>query len=158
MASRRPQDDPDSAAEDQPVDLEPYVTGLVNVVDKGMTSEVLPYGITLPEFSLLRNCMDKETTATQLAQVLPVDGARISRLVNVLVDRGLLRRRRLRSDRRIVMLSLSERGRELTSQVVQEMESYNANLMEGISREEMRTFLDVASKIIANYTASQGEE
>ena len=143
---------------DGPIDLEACVTGLVNVVDKGMTGEVLPYGITPTEFSLLRLCMDGESTATRLAQVLPVDAARISRIVTALVAKGLLRRRRLRSDRRIVMLSLSDRGREMTSAAMEKLQGYTARVIEGIAEEELRVFTEVAAHIVANYDAEQDAE
>ncbi len=154
MTRPKLRDDPDRRIEDQPADLEACVAGLMNAVDKGMAKGVAPYGLTSLEFSLLKVCMEKESTATQLAQVLPVDGTRISRIVTGLVDKGLLRRRRLRNDRRIVMLRLSEEGRELTSVVLQKMKRYDAMLTEGIGEEEMRVFVSVTARIIANHAAT----
>jgi DNA-binding MarR family transcriptional regulator len=154
MTRPKSRDDPDRRIEDQPADLEACVAGLVNAVDKGMAKEVAPYGLTSLDFSLLKVCLEKESTATQLAQVLPVDGARISRIVTGLVDKGLLRRRRLRNDRRIVMLRLSEEGRELTSVVLQKMKRYDTMLTEGIGEEEMRVFVSVTARIIANHAAT----
>lgn len=111
------------------------------------------YDLTAVQFSLLSACLDSdgETTATELAQVLPIDASRISRLVSVLVDRGLLVRRRLPDDRRVVMLSLSDEGKELTSRILQRMELHDAVLTEGIGEDEMRIFVSVASRILANY-------
>ena len=93
--------------------------------------------------------------ATQLAVQLPVDASRISRLVTVLADRGLLRRRRLRSDRRIVMLRLSPDGQAVTSELTERMQSYYAKLTEGLNEREMRTFAATALRIVANYEAMQ---
>ena len=154
MRQTESRDCPDHWTEDLPADLEACVAGLVNAVDKGMAKEVAPYGLTPMEFSLLRICLEKECTATQMAQVLPVDGARISRIVTGLVDKGLLRRRRLRDDRRIVMLRLSDEGRDLTSLVLQNMKRYDAMLTEGIGEEEMRVFMSVTARIIANHAAT----
>ena len=152
----QPQHDADHRTDPPPADLEECVAGLVNAVDKGMASEVAPYGLTPLEFSLLRHCLEEECTATHLARVLPVDGSRVSRLVTGLVDKGLVRRRRLRRDRRIVMLRLSEEGRELTTDIVEKMKIYDAILTEGIDEEEMRVFMSVSSRIIANHAALQG--
>ena len=55
-------------------------------------------------------------TVGQMSNLMPVDAASISRHTNKLVDIGLLRRRRLRSDRRTVRLSLSDKGKELVPQ------------------------------------------
>ena len=158
MTNQESRNNPDREAESTLIDLEACMDGLANVIDKGMAKEVELYGLTYLEFTLLRNCLDKESTATQLAQVLPGDGARISRIVTGLVDKGLLRRRRLRNDRRIVMLRLSEEGRELTGRVISSIKSYNAMLTEGIGEEEMRVFESVTSRIVANHAAMQGSE
>ena len=158
MTDPRLQHDPDRRSDDPPLDLEEHVAGLVNAVEKGMAAEVTPHGLSPLEFSLLRYCMDGERTATQLAQVLPVDGSRVSRLVTGLVDKGMLRRRRLRSDRRVVMLRLSDEGRELTSRIIENMRGFDAKLMEGIGDDELSVFASVSSRIIANHNAMQESE
>ena len=137
-------------------DLEACVAGLVNAVDKGIAAEVTPYDFTSLEFSLLRTCMETgECTATYLAQLLPVDPARISRTVTRLVDRGMLVRRRLWSDRRVVMLRLSEDGNEVTSRVLRRVHEYGDQLTAGISEEELHVFADVTSRILANHVGIQ---
>ena len=134
------------------------ITELFNALDKAMAQEVAPHGITNLEYDLLWYCLEGERTATELAQVLPVDGSRISRLVTGLVDRGLLRRRRLRSDRRIVMLSLTDEGRETTSRIFENMQRYYTMLTEEIGEEELRTFASVTERIVAKHAAAQGSE
>ena len=62
-------------------------------------------------------------------------------------------RRRLRNDRRIVMLRLSEQGRELTSLLDRRLAAYDARLIENIGEEELITFRSVILKILANQTA-----
>ncbi|MYD65672.1 MAG: winged helix-turn-helix transcriptional regulator [Chloroflexi bacterium] len=150
--------DPDRQSDELPLDLEAYVAGLVNAVEKGMAAEVAPHGLSPLEFHLLRYCMDGERTATQLAEVLPVDGSRVSRLVTGLVDKGMLRRRRLRSDRRVVMLRLSDEGRELTTRIVENMRGYDAMLTAGIGAEDLSVFASVSARIIANHAAMDEAE
>ena len=135
-------------------DLGSYVVGLANAVDKGMAEEVAPYDLAPLEFSILRICMEEgERTATQLAEVLPTDASRISRMVTRLVNLGLMRRRRLANDRRVVMLRVTEKGRELTSVVRERVQGYDARLTEGLSVREMDTFISTCVKIMDNYTA-----
>ncbi len=144
----------DSQAETSGVDLGADVDGLMNVVSKGMEQEVQPYGIALVELSLLRICMEQtEATTTDLAEVLPVDASRISRMVNGLVERGLLIMHRLRNDRKIVMLRLSEQGKEMTSMLHQRIQAHGAKLTENIGEEYLRKFEAVGSQIVANYAA-----
>ena len=136
------------------ISLGPCVATLVNAVAKGMAAETDPYDLIPVEFSLLKVCMEREEcTATQLAEVLPVDASRISRIVNRLVNKGLLRRRRLTSDRRVVMLTLTPKGSELTHEIDQRVQKYDAKLVKGISEARMRAFADTISKIAANHVA-----
>ena len=154
MTDRHSRHDSDPQTDDPWGDLDECLAGLVNSVDRGMIRELAPYGLIPVEFSLLRYCQEQDQcTATQLAQVLPVDGSRVSRLVTGLVDRGLLRRRRLRSDRRVVMLSLSDEGRDLLSTAAARMKRYDEMLTEGVSDEDMRTFIAVSRAIIDNDAA-----
>ncbi|MXY79598.1 MAG: winged helix-turn-helix transcriptional regulator [Chloroflexi bacterium] len=158
MTTSNPPDDPGRPIDDLSTYLGAGITELFNALDKAMTQEVAPHGITNLEYDLLWYCMEGERTATELAQVLPVDGSRISRLVTGLVDRGLLRRRRLRSDRRIVMLSLTDEGRETTSGIFENMQQYYTMLTEEIGEEELRVFASVTARIVAKHAAVQGSE
>ena len=98
-----------------PPDLGECVAGLMNAVATGIADLVAPHDLIPMEFALLRLFLRREEwTTTQLAQALPVKLSRISRIVTKLVDRGLILRRRLRSDRRVVILTLTEEGRALT--------------------------------------------
>ena len=133
-----------------------YVAGLGNAVYKGIATEMAPYDLTPLDIQLMMVCAERgECTATYLAQLLPVDASRISRMVTDLADRGLVRRRRLRSDRRIVMLRLSPDGDHMISEVSQRMQRYYGALTAGFSDEEMSTFATIALGIIANYEAMQ---
>ncbi len=158
MTTPSPPDGPDRPTDDSSAALGTSITDLFNALDKAMTQQVAPHGLSTLEYDLLWYCIDGERTATELAQFLPVDGSRISRLVTGLVDRSLLRRRRLRSDRRIVMLSLTDAGRETTSRIFENMRRYYAMLTEEISEEEMRVFEAVTARLVARHAALQRSE
>ena len=146
------QNDPQSMAEMPSIDLGKSVTSLMNVIAKGMEEELDPYGLSPLEFNLLRTCIERgECTATELAAELPVDASRISRIVTILVDKGLLVRRRLRSDRRIVMLSLSEEGNHQIATLLERMYAHYAKLLHNVSPEDVGIFAATVSKILANH-------
>ena len=135
-------------------DLGPCVAVLVNAVDKGMAELVAPHDLIPLEFALLRVFLrEKERTTTQLAQILPVKMSRISVVVTKMVGRGLMRRRRLSNDRRVVMLSLTDEGTALTSELDRRVQGYEAKLSEGVSEEDMATFASVTSTVMANHSA-----
>lgn len=136
-----------------------YVTDLIKVVTKGVEDELANHGIIPIEFSVLRLCLERtECTATDLAEELPIDASRVSRLVNRLVEKDLLVRRRLTEDRRVVMLSLSERGDELARYLLGQLWAYYASLTENINEDDLQQFASTASAIMANYEALRTPE
>lgn len=136
------------------MDLGKYVTNLTAAVAKGVENELADHGIVPIEFSVLRLCLERtELTATDLAEDLPIDAARASRLVQRLVEKDLLVRRRLAQDRRWVMLRLSERGHELTCCLLQRLWAYYERLTEDIDEDELQQFAATASRILAKYEA-----
>ncbi|MXZ62944.1 MAG: winged helix-turn-helix transcriptional regulator [Chloroflexi bacterium] len=129
-----------------------HVSDLANALQKGAEQAAEPHGLIPAEIMLLAACGRlEECTASQLAPLLPVDASRVSRLVNGLVERGLLRRRRIRSDRRLVMLRLSPEGHEVTTAVAAHLDAYYARLIAGLSEDQMRAFAETAQAIAANY-------
>ncbi len=139
-------------------DLGRHVAELANALAK-CSAEVSSVHDLLPtEMLLLMTCRQMgECTATQLAPVLPVDSSRISRLINGMVDRGFLVRRRTPSDRRLVMLTLSGSGEEVAIDLTQRMEAHYDALTEGLTEEQLRAFAETANAIVANYDATAAE-
>ena len=97
-------------------------------------------------------CQRSNWTATQLTEKLPLDPSRISRIVDQLVSRRLLRRRRSKTDRRVVNLELTDIGGEMIAAAHFRIISYQAELLNEVSDEELRGFFATARKAIQNYT------
>ena len=137
-----------------PHDLGTCVTGLVNAVARGMARIVAAHGLTHIDFALLRLFLGAEQwTATRLAEMLPLAPSGISRSVTKLVDRGLVRRRRLPSDRRVVILTLTDEGLRLTQDLHVRVQAFDSSLCDGVSEEEMAVFVSVTSRVVANYAS-----
>ncbi|MDE2836109.1 MAG: MarR family transcriptional regulator [Chloroflexota bacterium] len=156
MTEQDPQGSPDPQATRPSFALGGWMAGLANAVERGLARELAPYNLTPMEFNLLRFCLiekGEEITATQLAQMLPVDASRVSRIVTAVVDRGLLVRRRLPEDRRVVMLHLSPEGRDLTLRATGSMDAFVARLMTGVDEHDVEVFVSVFSQMIANHAA-----
>ena len=139
---------------DLPPDLGRFVAALAYAVERGIVREMASHALLPLDVHLLVICREMgECTATQLTQLLPVDAARISRLVNGLVEQGLVIRRRPPNDRRVVMLRLSPDGEALTAEISRRMREFYAGLTRGLTEEEMRAFTNAALRIIANHEA-----
>lgn len=78
-----------------------------------------------------------------------------SRMVQSLVDKGLIRRESVDSDGRLKRLVLTEQGRELDRQVLSALEDIDRRMTDGISREELASFLEVLEKMKANLSCGE---
>ena len=137
-----------------PFDLGECVTGLANAVGRSMAGLAESNGLMPLDFALLRLFLAREEwTTTQMAEALPVTLSRVSRVVTKMVGMGLMRRRRRRSDRRVVMLALTEEGKALALELHRRVQAYDATLSEGVSAQEMAVFTSITSKVMANYAS-----
>ncbi len=93
-----------------------------------------------------------EWTATQLVEELSLDPSHISRLVANLVDRRLLRRRRSRTDRRVVHLALTEHGSQMIDEARNRISAYQHRLLEDVGSKELGGFFSTAQKVFQKYT------
>ena len=144
---------PEPEGAGRPVALATNVSKLSYALERGLGAKVADYGLTVTEGFFLHTFLARgeECSATQLADLLPVDPARISRVVTKLVDMGFLRRRRLRDDRRVIMLRLTDLGAEVASVITQRSIDFNAKVTEGVTDADLRTFESVIERIVANY-------
>ena len=140
-----------------PADISTCVTTLVDSVVKGLAPILSPHGLAPIDFALLRLLLDvEEWTTTQLADALPLAPSGISRSVARLVGMGLIKRRRLLSDRRVVILTLTDEGAALTQDLHECVQTYHSRLCQGVSEEEMEVFASVSSRVKANYATMGG--
>lgn len=140
------------------LDLGRHVTELSNALAKGSTEASAVHDLLPTEMLVLMMCRQLgECTATQLAPILPVDASRISRLINGLVDREFLVRRRTPSDRRLVILSLSESGEAVAADLTERMDAHYDALTAGLSDDQIEAFAATADAIVANYAALADE-
>lgn len=143
-----------SPADDVPPGVGGRLTSMYSAYVRGRDRLISPYGLTANEFALLRCFIYRdEWTATQLTEILLADASRISRFVDVLVKRGLLRRRRRADDRRVVRLMLTDEGERVTREIERLVAEYEDRLMDGVTDEEREASLGVLAKVLANAAA-----
>ncbi|MCU0644588.1 MAG: MarR family transcriptional regulator [bacterium] len=77
------------------------------------------YGVSIGEFRCLRSLYHKkDPTVNQLAQELSITSSRVTRIVDGLVAKKLVRRITPETDRRIFNLSLTPKGEKLAAELV----------------------------------------
>lgn len=141
---------------DQIMTLQEDVAGLVAAVGSGVLQEARRYSLHENELAVLQLFANQdEWSATQLLDHVDVDPSRMSRLVAKMVDNRLLRRRRSRTDRRVVFLTLSDRGTKLAEEISGRMEAHEAALLKGVGSRELARFRSTTEKIKKNFQKLQ---
>ena len=116
-------------------------------------------GVTPGQWAILEAAFaENANTLTALARIIPVDAAAISRHLDKLGDKGLIRRRRLRSDRRTVRIELTEAGRDLVPKLAPLVQANFARFLSGATPDEYAVFIEIIRKMLesACYTADAG--
>ena len=82
-------------------------------------------------------------TVNDLRETLIDDSPNVSRILNKMVDKGLVRKERQSDDQRVVHISLTEKGRQLHKQADQKITGHNLKL----SPKECQTLIALLMKI-----------
>jgi len=81
-----------------------------------------------------------------LANLIAYDRATIGGVVDRLENKGLLQRTVSQKDRRARVVNVSEKGRILLDQVTPIVEDLQADILAGLTQDEQKHFLDLATK------------
>lgn len=95
-------------------------------------------------------------TMQEVARELDVDTGATTRLVARLVAKGLIRRTRLPSDRRVVRLSLTPAGDALAAKAPAVLAKLNNEYLQGFSEAEWHTLQSLLRRVLANGQALAG--
>lgn len=131
---------------------------ILTAVAQEVEHELEPYGLTsaqwVPMFKLYTGMAN---TAAELARETQIDAGAMTRMLDRLEDKGLLRRVRSEQDRRVVHLELTPAGRETAQEIPRVLcEVQNAHLR-GFSRDELDTLKSLLRRVLDNASALQDE-
>jgi MarR family transcriptional regulator, multiple antibiotic resistance protein MarR len=78
----------------------------------GLDAELAPFGINAVQYAVLKHLADGNArTAADLCRTMYYDTGSMTRILDRLEEKGLLRRERDRADRRVVLLRVAAAGR-----------------------------------------------
>lgn len=113
-----------------------------------LCKELAPGNVSFPQFFLLAYLDQKEVlTMSAIAQKMGHTTAAASGLVARLENLGMVVRSVARDDRRKVMVCITPKGSALVRRIRQEMVGNLMKIMEYLSPEEQRAWLQLYSKI-----------
>ncbi|HEX2011228.1 MAG TPA: MarR family transcriptional regulator [Roseateles sp.] len=109
------------------------------------------HGLTHAQWApLIRLFFVGTCPAAQLAAELDLDAGALTRLLDRLEAKGLVARERSCTDRRVVLIALTDTGRALTDKLPAILsEIFNAHLA-GFSRAEWQTLMGLLHRVLAN--------
>jgi DNA-binding MarR family transcriptional regulator len=85
----------------------------------GLDAQLEQFGLNAMQFAVLKHLAHGDAgTAADLCRVMYYDGGSMTRVLDRLEERGLLRRERCREDRRVVYLRVAPNGRALLPRLI----------------------------------------
>lgn len=104
--------------------------------------------MTNDQYYLLRYIKKKaKCTSTELASLFGVNRSAITAMTNRLVKKGLIQRTRDQNDRRVVYLTLTERGNEWIMETEEKIHKLVESFISKFSEEEIETFIQTYEKL-----------
>ena len=86
-------------------------------------------------------------TSADLSRELAHDKGSMTRLVDQLESRGMIRRQRDKNDRRLVFLRLTASGRAAVNRLIPKLVNYYNELLEGFSPQEVKHLTQLLTKL-----------
>lgn len=99
---------------------------------------------------MLRLRFNGPMSSAALARELAMDGGAMTRLLDRLEAKSLIRRERSVEDRRVVMVSLTETGLSAMQQAPGVLSQVFNDHLAGFSDQEFRTLIDLLQRMVAN--------
>lgn len=131
------------------------VTLMSAVVEERMTA----HGLTDAQWKpLLMIGQGYCRTGAELARKACCDNGAVTRLLDRVEAKGLVRRVRSQEDRRVVNLELTEAGTEVAGRVPYVLADISNTLLEGFSESEARTLQTLLQRLYANARALRDAE
>ncbi len=117
----------------------------------GLDGELQPFGVTGAQFAVLKNVADGVAeTAADLCRTMHYDTGSMTRMLDRLEEKSVLRRERCTEDRRVVFLRITDTGNELLPQLRAAAVHVLARHLSGFSPEEVENLKQYLVRMIHN--------
>ncbi|GAA1302656.1 MarR family transcriptional regulator [Planotetraspora silvatica] len=117
-------------------------------------SQLAPFDVTSQQAALLLHAARQEASPNQLAPQLGTDTAGMTRLLDRLEDKGLVRRRRHPGDRRSIVIEVTDEGRAIIPRVAPVFGRVTGRLLAGFSEAEVRELTGMLQRMLENLTGT----
>ncbi|NMB60867.1 MAG: winged helix-turn-helix transcriptional regulator [Chloroflexi bacterium] len=125
-----------------------YVRGNVRA------NAIKDFSLTLIQFHILRHVCHGIDSVGELAEKQQISRPAISQAVDLLVEKGLVERRRAKDDRRYVHIDLTEAGSELLNSVFKKNRLWMAEQMAGLDEHQLQTIINALDVMKDTFVSS----
>ncbi len=126
---------------------------LLHRLDRALRADLerrlAPHGFSLPEWSILAQCAHGVQTPAALADCLEIDRSAVTRLLDTLEEKWAVERGPHPTDKRSVVLKLTEAGEALFPQLLEHSRGVNRDALSPLAAAEAETFLGTLRKLVA---------
>ena len=117
----------------------------------GLDTELEPYGLTGAQYAVLKTVADGAArTAADLCRTMHYDTGSMTRMLDRLEEKSVLRRERCTEDRRVVYLRLTDTGNELLPQLRTAAVRVIDHHLAGFTAAEVDALKQFLERMIAN--------
>jgi DNA-binding MarR family transcriptional regulator len=136
----------------------PLIGRVRSVMLSKLDGELQPFGMTGMQFAILKNLADGSVgTSADLCRLLHYDAGSMTRLVDRLEEKGLIRRERSEDDRRVVSLRVTGSGRAVLPRLLDSAGSVAQRMLTGFTAPEINHLRSLLDRMIENGHPGQGE-
>ncbi|RXN91646.1 MarR family transcriptional regulator [Achromobacter aloeverae] len=132
-----------------------YLIKLVyNSLNRALDQEMAPLGLTATQWRpLAMVSMGRADTAAELARMSDVDTGAMTRTLDRLEAKGLLRRQRCEHDRRVIKIEVTEEGAAVTRQIPLNIARTLNHFLRGFTEKEAQMLSHFMRRMLANGSA-----
>lgn len=122
-----------------------------------LDAELQPFGLSSNQFAVLKMLAQGHAhTAADICRLLHYDTGSMTRMLDRLEEKGLIRRQRSRNDRRVVSLTLTSAGRDLFPRLQALATRLVGEMLSGFTPAEIGNLKSHLNRLIEN--AAPGHE
>lgn len=110
--------------------------------------------ISIGEFALLKAILDRAQeeknfviTSSELSKILKMSKPATSRMMNLIEEKGYIIRYNEKKDRRIVFVGITEAGRKVFNEEIEQYQKFLNHIIKKMGQEEMEQFLISCTKL-----------
>jgi DNA-binding MarR family transcriptional regulator len=122
----------------------------VEMID-ALDRKLADYDISAPQLIVLSSLANGEgTSAAGLCKSISYDPGAMTRMIDRLEQRGLIRRVRDTGDRRLTNLQMTDEGKRLYPRLLALKDEVQAQFLRGFSKEEIQMLEGLLNRMVAN--------